>query len=126
MAFPCTNCSKILGRNDTLKLHLAKCKGNVNLLCGDCNKEFQSPWHLKRHQRQKHTVEKSFLCDKCSRKFHHKAHLIRHVNSIHGTTKTGNIIKTTVGADETVYYVDEMVRNKAISKHDMSPLNVVF
>ena len=68
MTFPCPKCSKILGRKVTLKLHLAKCKGNVNLLCGDCNKEFQSPWHLKRHQRQKHIVEKSFSCDKCSRK----------------------------------------------------------
>ena len=78
--YKCETCAKQFNRLDTLKTHKKNCKGKKSTVCAACKKEFPTPWNLKRHILQSHSVEKkSYSCSQCHRSFtridHYKSHL---------------------------------------------------
>src|SRR5277367_5798029 len=53
--------------------------------CDTCGKRFQSPSHLKIHERS-HTGGKPFKCSDCGKRFSHKSNLTQHLRIHTGET----------------------------------------
>src|SRR5277367_458804 len=53
--------------------------------CDTCGKRFQTPSHLKIHERS-HSGEKPFECAECGQRFSHKSDLTRHLRIHTGET----------------------------------------
>ena len=81
--YTCETCTKSFNRLDTLKSHKKVKKGKKkSTVCTVCKKEFPTPWYLKKHILQSHSVEKKlYRCSKCHRNCtridHYKSHLIK-------------------------------------------------
>ncbi|CAB0042721.1 unnamed protein product [Trichogramma brassicae] len=62
-------------------------EGHKNFACNECEKKFNDPRNLLRHQKQVHEGRKDYECYNCEKKFGHKSTLVFHQKTIHRGSK---------------------------------------
>ena len=84
--FKCPVCSKVLGRADRLKVHLARHSNKRNYECSQCNKSFFYKCNLKSHIYITHMGEKPHSCPYCTKSFGSKYNFNVHL-TVHTSEK---------------------------------------
>ena len=81
--YSCTQCTKSLSRDESLKRHLMTHTGEKLYPCTQCTKSFSTDGNLKLHLRI-HTGEKPYPCTQCTKSFSQDGNLnVQEKNPIH-------------------------------------------
>ena len=83
-------------------------------ICETCNKEFASPYNLRRHQLT-HTDEKPYQCDVCNRQFKEKSSLTKHIKRKHTGVDQGSQTDETGEQEDGYVNVDVIAESAAAS-----------
>ena len=83
-------------------------------ICETCNKEFASPYNLRRHQLT-HTDEKPYQCDICNRQFKEKSSLTKHMKRKHTGVDQGSQTDETGETEDGYVNVDVIAESAAAS-----------
>ena len=83
-------------------------------ICETCNKEFASPYNLRRHQLT-HTDEKPYQCDVCNRQFKEKSSLTKHIKRKHTGVDQGSQTDETGEQEDGYVNVDVIAESAAVS-----------
>ena len=83
-------------------------------ICETCNKEFASPYNLRRHQLT-HTDEKPYQCDVCNRQFKEKSSLTKHIKRKHTGVDQGSQTEETGEQEDGYINVDVIAESAAAS-----------
>lgn len=78
--FLCSECGMRFVRNDYLKIHMRRHKGEKPYKCRYCGKGFPRSTDLTVHERY-HTGEKAHLCTTCGKGFHRAYNLVLHIRT---------------------------------------------
>lgn len=83
-------------------------------ICESCNKEFASPYNLRRHQLT-HTDEKPYHCEVCNRQFKEKSSLTKHIKRKHTGVDQGSQTDETGEQEDGYVNVDVIAESAAAS-----------
>lgn len=83
-------------------------------ICETCNKEFASPYNLRRHQLT-HTDEKPYQCEVCNRQFKEKSSLTKHIKRKHTGVDQGSQTDETGEQEDGYVNVDVIAESAAVS-----------
>lgn len=83
-------------------------------ICEICNKEFASPYNLRRHQLT-HTDEKPYQCEVCNRQFKEKSSLTKHIKRKHTGVDQGSQTDETGEQEDGYVNVDVIAESAAAS-----------
>lgn len=119
----CRFCDVTFPTKGDLRKHLLNCEKKeakvkakeVTLhICETCNKEFASPYNLRRHQLT-HTDEKPYQCDVCNRQFKEKSSLTKHIKRKHTGVDQGSQTDETGEQEDGYVNVDVIAESAAAS-----------
>ncbi|XP_068686195.1 uncharacterized protein [Montipora capricornis] len=119
----CRFCDVTFPTKGDLRKHLLNCEKKeakvkakeVTLhICETCNKEFASPYNLRRHQLT-HTDEKPYQCDVCNRQFKEKSSLTKHIKRKHTGVDQGSQTDETGEQEDGYVNVDVIAESAAVS-----------
>lgn len=119
----CRFCEVTFPTKGDLRKHLLNCEKKeakvkakeVTLhICETCNKEFASPYNLRRHQLT-HTDEKPYQCDVCNRQFKEKSSLTKHIKRKHTGVDQGSQTDETGEQEDGYVNVDVIAESAAAS-----------
>lgn len=104
--FQCKFCEVVFPSKVELRKHSTICekkesKAKPNQValhvCNICNKDFASPYNVRRHQLT-HSDDRPFVCEYCSKSFKEKSSLTKHIKRVHlGKLKDGSLEDTPDG-----------------------------